>query len=350
MSKNFMVTSLNYAGRRFQRHRPSAILAQSNPDLKWCTVCNQTVPKAAWGAHVGGVQHRLNTRKNDKLQDFALGLWEEHRGAPLHEESNVERSIRDGSVAEAFARQEARSDDFAGRMLAAERSRAQLLGVAADANDGDDDERGYAYSHKRLASGGGGQGLEGDGVEDCGSGGVPRGDTYVDYGAYYDARERGEDLSPRQHRRQQEQRAVVSSSAHTVAHSSTQDFSSAASSPLSSSNAHKKQQELINHAALRREMMLSGVEEEGAAAGERGHRSTGSSNSRHSGVGRAGTQSRYDQSSLGARQDSTGGGSRRDDRAHRSGEYASPSLRGGREGSSGEGRGRSASSGYGRRR
>ena len=345
MSKNFMVTSLNYAGRRFQRHRPSAILAQSNPDLKWCTVCNQTVPKAAWGAHVGGVQHRLNTRKNDKLQDFALGLWEEHRGAPLHEESNVERSIRDGSVAEAFARQEARSDDFAGRMLAAERSRAQLLGVAADANDGDDDERGYASSHKRLASGRGGQGLEGDGVEDYGGGGALRGDTFVDYGAYYDARERGEDLSPRQHRRQQEQRAVVSSSAH----SSTQDFSSAASSPLSSSNAHRKQ-ELINHAALRREMMLSGVEEEGAdAAGERGHRSTGSSNSRYNGVGsagsgRAGTQSRYDRS-LGARQDSARGGSRRDDR-----EYASPSLRGGREGSSGEGRGRSASSGYGRRR
>lgn len=128
-TRNFLIESTAYTGRRFQQRRPSAQLAKMNPNLRWCAVCVQSVTKYQWAAHLQSHKHRDNTRKELNLQNFAVELWERHRGAPIDEESIIEKKIRHGIVAEVAARQNERSDAFSSRMLQVERSRAKSLGL-----------------------------------------------------------------------------------------------------------------------------------------------------------------------------------------------------------------------------
>ncbi|KPA83220.1 hypothetical protein ABB37_02903 [Leptomonas pyrrhocoris] len=89
-----------YIGRQL---RPSQLAAELlPPDQLWCTVCHQAVEKKRFGEHAQTLGHRLGKRKLNKLKYISLSMWEEHRGAPLDQES-----AHEGGIAEEFARYQA---------------------------------------------------------------------------------------------------------------------------------------------------------------------------------------------------------------------------------------------------
>lgn len=82
-----------YVGRQL---RPSQLAAELlPPDQRWCATCHRTFPKQQFSAHVQSPGHRLTCRKMDNLKRLSLGMWEEHRGAPLSEGSAHEPVIED---------------------------------------------------------------------------------------------------------------------------------------------------------------------------------------------------------------------------------------------------------------
>lgn len=78
-----------YCGRRGAP--PTAVQNQLDPSKRWCTLCCMAVPQQEWVKHGKSWKHKANEKKEAKLEDFALELWERHRGAPVEEASFVER-------------------------------------------------------------------------------------------------------------------------------------------------------------------------------------------------------------------------------------------------------------------
>lgn len=80
-----------YIGRHL---RPSQLAAELLPaDQRWCPLCHQAFPKKLFGLHEQSYPHRLARRKQTKLKGVALNMWEDHRRAPLSEESALEPDV-----------------------------------------------------------------------------------------------------------------------------------------------------------------------------------------------------------------------------------------------------------------
>ncbi|CAD2218110.1 hypothetical protein AGDE_01717 [Angomonas deanei] len=80
-----------YIGRQL---RPSQLAAELLPrDERWCTVCHQSVLVTNLAAHNRSLQHRLGHKKMNKLKNLSLSMWEQHRGAPMEEESRNDASV-----------------------------------------------------------------------------------------------------------------------------------------------------------------------------------------------------------------------------------------------------------------
>ena len=78
-----------YCGRRGAP--PSAVQANLNASKRWCNLCRMGVPHLEWTKHEKSWKHKANNRKESKLEDFALELWERHRGAKIDDASFVEK-------------------------------------------------------------------------------------------------------------------------------------------------------------------------------------------------------------------------------------------------------------------
>ncbi|CCW61628.1 unnamed protein product [Phytomonas sp. EM1] len=85
---------MNFKGYIGRQLRPSQLAAALLPaDQRWCAVCHQAVPKPHFAAHRALPSHRRAVKKINKLKGLSLAMWEEHRGAPLREESAREAEI-----------------------------------------------------------------------------------------------------------------------------------------------------------------------------------------------------------------------------------------------------------------
>jgi hypothetical protein len=94
-----------YCGRRGAP--PTSIQATLDPSKRWCTLCCLAVPQLQWTKHEKSWKHKSNSRKEANLEDFALDLWEKHRGAKIDEASFVEK---EGSRAQEQWRERVQGD------------------------------------------------------------------------------------------------------------------------------------------------------------------------------------------------------------------------------------------------
>eukprot|EP00758_Cryptobia_borreli_P003615 Tbor_TRINITY_DN386_c0_g1::TRINITY_DN386_c0_g1_i1::g.15467::m.15467 len=92
-SKNYLVQTGFSAHRRYQRSRPTNVQKNLDATKKWCCQCWMSVSHNAWKEHCIGRKHRTNVRKEGALEDFAIELFERHRGKPYDEESATEKAI-----------------------------------------------------------------------------------------------------------------------------------------------------------------------------------------------------------------------------------------------------------------
>lgn len=74
-----------FLGRQLPNSQVAAELLPS--EWVWCRVCQKAYEKKLFNEHLHGKPHKMAVRKLNKLKTLSLSAWEQHRGAPLDQDS-----------------------------------------------------------------------------------------------------------------------------------------------------------------------------------------------------------------------------------------------------------------------
>ena len=92
----------------------SWLMRQLSPRWFWCRACQRKIPAHMAEAHHKAPLHGVAVRKMSDVDDLALGMWEEHRGAAVGEEAASMPAVRRALAAQ--QRRQARSQAAAPRL------------------------------------------------------------------------------------------------------------------------------------------------------------------------------------------------------------------------------------------